>query len=92
MTTLDSSVFLELLDLPPKDIAELIDIVSAICHVGKMSADTKMMMALFFMNNGAKLFESVGGLTYISNFHSKFKAPIEYQTGCTNKLGENFEP
>jgi len=90
MTTIDSSVFLGLLGLPPKDITELIDIVSAVCRMGKMDVDTKILMSMLLMNSGAKLFESIGGLSYISNLHPTFKAPIEYQTGDTDKLGENF--
>ncbi len=91
MTTIDSSVFLGLLGLPPKDIAELINIVNAVCRVGKMDVETKILMSMLLMNSGAKLFESIGGLSYISNFHPTFQEPIEYQTGDTNKLGENFD-
>lgn len=91
MTTIDSSVFLGLLGLPPKDIAELINIVNAVCRVGKMDVETKILMSMLLMNSGAKLFESIGGLSYISNFHSTFQAPIEYQTGDTNNPGENFD-
>ena len=91
MTQIDSETFLGLLGLPPKDITELIDIVSAVCHFGKMDISTKMMMAMILMNKGARLFESIGGSTRITNSHSTFKIPIEYQTGDTDKLGENFE-
>ncbi|KKN09515.1 hypothetical protein LCGC14_1046000 [marine sediment metagenome] len=91
MTTIDSSVFLGLLGLPPKDIAELINIASAVCHCGKMDVDTKILMSMRLMNSGAKLFESVGGSSYMSNFHPIFQTPIEYQTDDTNELGENFE-
>lgn len=90
MTTIDSAVFLGLLGLPPQDIVELIDIVSAVCCMGKMDVETKILMSMLLMNSGAKLFESIGGLSYIFNFHPTFQAPIEYQTGDTNKLGENF--
>jgi len=83
-------VFLGLLGLPPKDIAELINIVNAVCRVGKMDVETKILMSMLLMNNGVKLFESVNGLSYISNFHPTFKAPIEYHTGDTYNLGENF--
>lgn len=87
---IDSSVFLGLLSLPTKDIAELIDIVNAVCCMGKMDADDKILMSMLLMNSGIKLFESVGGLSYISNFHPKFQEPIEYHTGDTDKLGESF--
>lgn len=91
MMPIDSSVFLGLLGLPTKDIAELIHIVNTVCHVGKMSVDHKILMSMLLMNSGVKLFESVGGLSYISNFHSTFQAPIEYHTGDTDRLGENIE-
>lgn len=91
MTKIDSSVFLGLLDLPPQDIVELIDIVSAVCHMGKMDVETKILMSMHLMNSGTKLFESIGGSSCISNFYPTFQAPIEYQTGDTNKIGENFE-
>jgi len=91
MMPIDASVFLGLLGLPPKDIAELINIVNTVCHVGKMSVDHKILMSMLLMNSGVKLFESIGGLSYVSNFHPTFQAPIEYQTGDTDKLGENLE-
>jgi len=91
MTTIDFSVFLGLLGLPPKDIAELINIVSSVCHFGKMDVDTKILMSMLLMNSGVKLFESIGGLSYVSNFHPTFQEPIEYHTGDTDKLGENLE-
>jgi len=88
---IDSSVFLGLLGLPPKDIEELIKIVGAVCHYGKMDVDTKILMSMLLMNSGVKLFESIGGLSYVSNFHTSFQAPIEYHTGDTDVLGENIE-
>lgn len=90
MMTIDSSVFLGLLGLSTKDIAELISITSAVCHCGKMNVDAKIIMSMRLMNSGIKLFESVGGLSYTSNFHPTFQTPIEYHTGDTDILGENF--
>lgn len=91
MTTIDQSVFIGLLGLPPADIEELIDIVCAVCRVGKMDTDTKILMSMLLMKGGVSLFESVGGLSYVSNFHTTFQAPVEYCTGDTNKLGESFD-
>ena len=88
--TIDSSVFLGLLGLPTKDIAELIEIVNAVCCVGTMSVDDKILISMRLMNSGVKLFESVGGLSYVSNFHPTFQAPIEYHSGDTDTLGESF--
>lgn len=87
----DPAVLLGLLALPPKDIVELINITAMVCRCGKMDVYTKMIMSMLLMSNGAKLFESVGGLSYMSNFHTTFQAPIEYMTGDKNILGENFE-
>lgn len=90
MTTIDSAIFSELLGLPPKDIAELIQIVNAVCHFGKMDVDTKIAISMLLMNSGTKLFESVGGLSHVSNSHSMFQKPIEYHTGDEHYLGENL--
>lgn len=88
---IDTSVLLGLLDLPPKDITELIHIVSLVCHLGKMDVNTKIIMSMHLMKSGIEIFESVGGLSYISNFHPVFQSSIEYHTGDTNNVGENFE-
>lgn len=91
MATIEYSIFLGLLNLPPKDIAELINIVGAVYNCDNRGVDDKILMSMLLINNGMKLFESIGGFSHIFNFHPKFQKPMNYQTGDKHYLGENLE-